>query len=75
MITAQALYDEREEFARISGTDLHDVFRFLLDGEPSPAGDMPISRAKLFNLWDRTNADTQAFIDGVLSRVAESKQR
>lgn len=34
---AQDLYDWREEFAQISGSELHEVFRSVC-GEPSPAG-------------------------------------
>lgn len=37
-ITAQDLYDWRERTGAISGTDLHNLFRTLLDGEPSPPG-------------------------------------
>lgn len=35
---AQELYDYREESGAISGEDLHELFRLLCDGEPSPSG-------------------------------------
>jgi hypothetical protein len=41
-ITAQALYDRREELAEIDGNDLHALFE-VLTGDPSPAGATPIS--------------------------------
>jgi hypothetical protein len=46
MITAQDLYDRREEYAEISGTDLHELFQ-TLTGDPSPDGRTPISAAAL----------------------------
>lgn len=42
IITAQAIYDERDEFAQFSGTAMHALFEEVL-GEPSPAGRTPIS--------------------------------
>lgn len=44
---AQELYDYREQTAMISGTDLHDLFRAVCGGEPSPAGQTPIDPIKL----------------------------
>ena len=42
IILAQDLYDLREATGFISGTDLHDLFRELCDGEPSPSGKIPV---------------------------------
>ena len=36
-ITAQGLYDRREEYAEIDGNDLHKLFD-AVTGDPSPAG-------------------------------------
>lgn len=36
-ITAQDLYDRREEYGEIDGQELHNIFRAIL-GSPSPAG-------------------------------------
>jgi hypothetical protein len=47
MITAQDLYDRRDERGEISGTDLHEMFRKLLDGEPSPRGRTVIDPARI----------------------------
>jgi len=46
MITAQQLYDRREQFGEISGTDLHEIFQAVC-GDPSPAGRTPIDLAAL----------------------------
>lgn len=65
--TAQDLYDCQEEFGDISGTDLHDLFRFLCGGEPSPAGRTPISTLKLLDAWhDFGDKATTEFIDRVI---------
>jgi hypothetical protein len=56
-ISAQDLYDWRERTAEISGSDLHELFRELLDGEPSPEGARPISVKKLGELA-RNHGDT-----------------
>lgn len=45
--TAQVLYDARDQYAIISGLELHDLFRAVCGGEPSPAGRTPISVAAL----------------------------
>lgn len=67
-ITAQALYDERDAHAQISGTDLHEVFRALLDGEPSPAGATPIDVDALISLMHATtDPDVSQFIQDVLT--------
>ena len=50
LLRAQVLYDAREERAIISGTDLHDLFRLINYGDPSPSGDMLISIDVLRNL-------------------------
>ena len=44
---AQDLYDWREATEKISGLDLHDIFRAVCDGEPSPSGYAIVSRDKL----------------------------
>lgn len=36
-MTAQDLYDRREEWGEISGTDLHELFQAVC-GDPSPSG-------------------------------------
>lgn len=41
MITAQDLYDRRDEYGEIDGNDLHNTFRAIC-GDPSPAGRTPI---------------------------------
>lgn len=41
MITAQDLYDRRDECGEISGDDLHAIFALVI-GDPSPAGRTPI---------------------------------
>jgi hypothetical protein len=46
-LTTQELYDARETDAAISGSDLHDLFRAVCDGEPSPSGHTHISRERL----------------------------
>lgn len=46
MITAQDLYDRRDEYAEISGNDLHELFQ-ILTGDPSPAGRTRIDATKL----------------------------
>lgn len=48
-LTAQKLYDWREETAVISGTELAQLFQELT-GEPSPVGRTPISLSKLIDL-------------------------
>jgi len=45
--TAQNMYDWRERTAAISGSDLHDLFRALCDGEPSPRGATVIDGERL----------------------------
>lgn len=45
--TAQDLYDIRDITACISGTDLHETFRVLFDGEPSPSGKATITAHEL----------------------------
>lgn len=42
MITAQMIYDLRELTGFASGVDLHDLFRAICDGEPSPSGKVEI---------------------------------
>jgi hypothetical protein len=39
---AQRLYDLREATGFISGNDLHELFRELCEGEPSPSGYTPV---------------------------------
>lgn len=46
MITAQDLYDRREEYGEISGNDLHDLFQ-ALTGDPSPTGRTSIDASRL----------------------------
>lgn len=46
MITAQDLYERRDEYAEISGNDLHELFH-ALTGDPSPAGRTPIDAGGL----------------------------
>ena len=41
MLTAQDLYERREEYGEISGIDLHELFQVVC-GDPSPAGRTPI---------------------------------
>lgn len=43
---AQDLYDRRDIYGEISGSDLHDLFNALI-GDPSPAGRTPIDPAAL----------------------------
>ncbi len=45
-ITAQDLYDRRDERGEIEGTELHEVFQFVC-GEPSPTGRVEIDTAAL----------------------------
>jgi hypothetical protein len=42
MITAQDLYDRRDEYGEIDGQELHSIFALVCDGDPSPAGRTPI---------------------------------
>jgi len=53
---AQLLYDRRDQFAEVSGSDLHELFRFLCDGDPSPSGAVDIPD-------DRLRAAQVAFAD------------
>jgi hypothetical protein len=46
MITAQDLYDRRDEHAEIDGRDLHQIFQ-IVTGDPSPVGRTPIDAGKL----------------------------
>jgi len=46
-LVAQDLYDWRERTAAISGSDLHDLFRALCNGEPSPRGATVIDGERL----------------------------
>lgn len=61
MLTAQELYDERERNALISGTDLHDLFRLLCDGEPSPSGRTEIDRKKIMEVQSRFHPQSPDF--------------
>ena len=67
-ITAQHLYDRRERLGEISGADLHDLFRLLCDGEPSPVGRTPITRKALLDVWHDgpSDRDMQDFISEIL---------
>jgi hypothetical protein len=56
MITAQDLYDRRDETGEISGNDLHEIFEAIC-GDPSPAGRTPISRASLAAHAQRVRAN------------------
>jgi hypothetical protein len=47
MITAQDLYDRRDERGEIDGQQLHGIFALVCDGEPSPAGRTPIDPQRL----------------------------
>ena len=67
--TAQVLYDTREEFGDIDGNDLHTLFRFLCDGEPSPAGRTPISEPKLLDALHAEFGDRS--MHDFLSRVLD----
>ena len=55
-IQAQYIYDLRDTTGFISGTDLHDLFREVLDGEPSPAGNAEIPIEKLEATWNGAKA-------------------
>jgi hypothetical protein len=46
-ITAQQLYDLRERDGEIDGNDLHELFRAVCDGEPSPSGATQIDPVRL----------------------------
>lgn len=66
-IMAQVLYDLREKTAQISGTDLHDLFRSVLDGDPSPVGRTPISVDALIDLTQTTSdPDVAQFVRDVI---------
>ncbi len=47
MLIAQSLYDYREESGMISRTELHDLFRAVCNGEPSPSRRTAIDPARL----------------------------
>lgn len=46
IITTEDLYNARDEFQTISGTELHELFQAVC-GDPSPAGRTPIDAAAL----------------------------
>lgn len=47
-VQAQVLYDLRTLTGVISGEELHELFRHLFDGEPSPSGQLEF---ELTDLW------------------------
>ncbi len=65
---AQVLYDVREETACISGTDLHNVFRLLFDGEPSPRGAATFQLSRLVDMADGGNEDAQELLFALQQR-------
>lgn len=68
---AQELYDCRERYADIDGTDLHWLFE-QLSGDPSPAGRTPIDAAALRRIGDENAAiGIGAFVRRVLEGGAE----
>lgn len=74
MLTAQALYDRREERGEIDGTDLHSLFADIC-GDPSPAGRTLIDVDTLAQYAAECRAAQHgtrpaaviAFIDGLLA--------
>jgi hypothetical protein len=46
---AQILYDLRERFGSVSGTDLHEFFNQVV-GDPSPSGSVEVNADEAFNL-------------------------
>ena len=64
-MTAQQLYDWRDETGAISGTDLHMLFQELI-GDPSPAGNTPILMADLAQLAEGGDMDAEAALFGML---------
>lgn len=46
-LRAQALYDLRSVTGFCSGTDLHELFRAVCTGEPSPSGHELVERSRL----------------------------
>lgn len=67
-INAQVLYDLRDELAQISGSDLHELFRAMLDGEPSPAGRTLIDIDRLIDIMQTTDdRDLSQFIQDALT--------
>lgn len=46
-VTAQHLYDLREVTGFVSGEDLHDLFRQVAEGEPSPSGRVEVDMEAL----------------------------
>jgi len=52
-VTAQHLYDLRELTGFISGTELHDFFRAIADGEPSPSGTIIFKAKEIQNFPDQ----------------------
>ena len=63
-MTAQQLYDWRDETGAISGTDLHMLFQELI-GDPSPSGHVAIPIAALVALAERGNEDAAAALVAV----------
>lgn len=57
ILTAQTLYDWREQTGAMSGADLHELFRDLYDGEPSPSGRWELPMGRLRELAEQ-HADT-----------------
>ena len=70
MITAQDLYDRRDEYGEIDGCDLHKLFQELT-GDPSPAGRTPIDAAQLAQIAAESRAigdtDTARFCGAFVS--------
>lgn len=69
MITAQVLYDARDQYAIISGLELHDLFRAVCGGEPSPAGRTPISIAALRQAAAEMGEDYPRFVENALTSL------
>lgn len=63
-MTAQQLYDWREETSAISGMDLHMLFQELV-GDPSPRGKTEIDVDKLRDLAEQGYKDAQAVLDAL----------
>lgn len=68
-VKAQALYQERERSEIISGSDLHEIFRDLCDGEPSPSGfyKIPVERIEKLILSLPPQTTTGEFLSQAMS--------